>query len=464
MPQEHLASQAASSATCSQQLDGMAALHARIRQGSPGIAHQWLFRMTDLPEPGLEFVHWCRSSAGGCAVVVWGRPGTAGSDMDSADEEDELEPETVGALVVGCDAGSTPWTSSMPAEVELSTCCTGFSPQGDYCVTVSQTGTFSAEHRAYQPCEDADVPELLIRVFDVRQRSWLAARPAAGHASSYESVAFCEGPGPLVAVVHMWRGDESALLVFGVVEPYSRVITTDCLRCFHLLPGLRALVLRLPSQDDGSKWSLACMHLGPQSGDSAGLPAWVPFDVQSAPALAVAWRGCAVWVGLLVRGQQGSSLSVYSVTDLACRGTWTLAGHGAGHVLQVRRIVLHAKQQVILVQQQLGRGVATSVYRLEQYALGPLVFRVDSSIAHPIISADASFMLGFDESVMVVDMHTGSCLAQLAPESLCTGGCQLPTGESYLFLPALSWNSCNPSQLLVSFWVRTGMLFSVLQY
>ena len=454
MPRQHLASQAALDASPAQQLDSLAALHARVRAGTPTVLDQLHFPKTELHEPNSEIVSWSQSPAGDCAIVVWGQP--VHTDID--DGNTETTPETVGALVVGCSTDGVAWSAAMPATVELSQCVAGFSPAGHYCATVSSTGTYSAEDSMYLPCFDDVSPDLLIRVFDVRQRCWLAARPASGSLNDSDDIVISGESSSAVAVAHILPddGEGEALLVFGVLQLYSRVIQTGGVAHFQYLPGPTALVVEWPVPSNSEEWRLVRLDLSPQPDLSDERKGAVSLgasdDILGIPCMAVAWHQSAIWAGLTVKEQGGSTLCVYD-SNLACRGSWRLQEDS-----EPKHVDLHAEQQLLAVQHF---RVATSVYRLRQYALGPLLFTLADFITRPSISPDGCFMLGLvDASVVLVDVHTGGCLASLQPSTLCTGICQPPLANPYI---DVAWNSCNPSQLLVAFRVNNGVLFSVLQ-
>ena len=456
MPRQHLASQAPPGSCAAEQLQALAALHARIRRGQAAVVSELHVTDADLPEPDLTLHSFTQSPGANCAALVWGRGYV----------QEDCTPATMGTVVVGQSPDGSMRSDPQPSNVSFSECCAGFSADGRYCTTVSCTGKYSHEQEAYVLAADGE-PRAVVCTFDTqKERRWLLQAPHADFIYLQDSEIVCSDSrsSPCAALDCTDDRDQEALLVFQVLKPCARLLRTHSLKSFLWLPGTQSLVL-LTWDCQLCSGNLSKMDVLPWETEPSPVvsrPLSSLFQAGAAPSMAASPSGRAVWVAQQqsqhTTQQEGDDirLTVHASTTLVCIGTWHLSVGG-----QPQAICLHATCQALAISHTGAGRSKTSVYALSGDTIGSLLFRLDD---YPCLSfsADGLWLVHVAAgAIRVLNARTGSCVLHLPPAELS----RLP--NMHVCATAVSWNVCDPRQLLVtctdSCW-GGGMLFSTMQF
>ena len=398
MPRKHLASQALIGASVLQQLDALAALHARIRLEQPA-----LVSAMPVEAPfGRDTSDWCTSPAlPSCIAVAWARPDDASSESD----DDWDGPEDQGAEVFSSTGDSGSWSSMQPQAVPMRVCWPVFSQCGQWLVALCETSV-----------PPGLLPRVVVSVFSVAQQSWLCEM-SLPHAMlkgiCHINAVFSDSCPPLAcAIIGSFATDYRTgdrLLVLGVSPPFLRCVPTGLLERIADLPGTNCIVLLKAG-------CLARFNLlSPPSS-----PAWVPLPESDLLAwTAIAPAGQALWASqkkCSLDGQGGAEcgwvhLSVYAAGTMTCRGYWRL------EVSQQEKYTprIYASTQAVA----LGGSHHVSVYALTgTFTLGPRLYCTAANMTGISFSADGCFLLGaMDHALNILDARTGAIISRLTPAS-----------------------------------------------
>ena len=406
MPRQHLSSQVNAGSAVQQQLNALAGLHARLRQGRPATATELRTKSGDLPYRAAVLpAHSTHSPTGTSAAVVSQGGG--------------LTYHCTSTLILGVDASRGEWTASRPSAASCSGCSTGFSRCGRFCAVVCQN---DGDPQTSYHCT--------VRMFDTVQQCWLQALQALHMHLRDARVQFADADSPVLAAIQVVDdGSENALLVFGPSEPEVRMYRTPGVLQFWFVPQTHCVLLRThhsmacldlladtpavspspeasPSSSASSQTSSQALSNVALSLDWVSLPAHSYYDA----ALAFASDGAAVWVASDSTQQTGSriSLSVHDICTLECRGSWLLSPEG----WQISRLTLDVTQRTIAVGIS---GHRVHVHKLSSAShLGLRLFMAWDMQA-PRLTPDSCFLLGFRSRsrLAIMDARTGAYIADV---------------------------------------------------
>ena len=293
MPAAHLASQAPQGSSVLQQLDALATLHARIRQGPPRPAAELQVTAADL-QPGHKLFMGASelSPAGDCALIVC------------------TEPELGrGARVISRDGNGECWSCPLPLNAPCYGCMASWSRCGGFCALLGEGEV--------QGC-------LRVYVFSAHQRCWLPSLPVPG-VLHLERARFSHAGSPPLAAAMCRAADtpRHALVVFRATQ--AGVCVKHCApgSSFVWLPGSDSIALlqhhqlaRLDITQDLTFVTSASVPLPVRSLDYT--------DMDACPAGQSVWVVQALSASKSPTGRRCFSLSVFAAADIDYLDSWTL--------------------------------------------------------------------------------------------------------------------------------------------
>ena len=423
MSRQALASEAAPGARPLQQLHALAHLHEHVRETLPAIDSELCMDATHLP-PGAELDSETASFSpiSKCAVAVW-----------NSQRNDEATGQLVrerGVLVVGKHANGGTWSSLLPSAEGLMQCSCGISGDGRYAVTL---------------CQPEGAGDATARVFDTHMHtpSWLPGLPVEGCGVTGLNISVCDTGDPLLAAVPGYSSYGSTLIIFGVLQPFARVLPE--IREFHWLTGSHFVLLLT---------STHISRLYPLSGAAGERTAPLPFASPRHWAMALPHDARTVWVavtaqGRAVEGFRRTHLVVWTTSDMVQQGIWLCNLP----VTRLEGLGLHVTPLAVAV--DTGSGVWVCGLA-GPCTLGATLFL--SQLSGASFSADARFMLGTrnETSLVVLDARTG----RPAAEYLFNDLVDEESVESVL------WRDGHPGQAVIVYYGETtaDLTFCLLQF
>ena len=217
--------------------------------------------------------------------------------------------------MLGQDQDGSEWSSLMPQAIDLRLCNPAISPCEQLCVTVSE---------AFLGLD------VLVSVFSVAQRCWLFEYLLRDATCPLHGVTFSRSSSPLLACVQLNAGQ---LLVLSLHPPSARSIQTGGARLIDCQPRADCIILL-------RRGSLAVIDTASWREPASVI--WEPLPAagyELSGCLDCAAAGQAVWVARVARSvgnRQFVQVSVHSMSDAVCQGTWHLEGPWETHSLCVR--------------------------------------------------------------------------------------------------------------------------------
>ena len=443
MPAEHLATQGTG---ILQQLDALAALHARIRQGQPAVVDTLHVQRADTQQGG-DFVLYHEaqlSPSGDCAAVSW-----------YSQDDRHTTRECAAVFGTGTERWRVPLLASTPSlTMEVDWTC-----DGRYCTALCQRqgaqltmGTFTS-------------------TFDVATRCWLSEVPIA-----------CQGgfnwwADPLSSMSLSTDGELAALLitlrtllVHAVFELCSLRIPARGAMSHAWLPGEHVVLLLgqqglarvqlspRPVSSVSLTWvQLACVSAEPQR-------AWTR-DVHGYQQMGIAPDGGTVWVAHLCPDE--------SIAVVGC-DTTTLTCVSGPHLLakclytgqNFRPESVCVSRSALAVCTSASYGYYTFVCALEGFASG---WRMSTGMfaaeafGGASFSAEGCFLVGKElddyggltesDTVLVLDARNGDCITSLRLVPPPFSSEEIGTEKL-----TIAWSTSDPGRLLVTWLLRDSAL------
>ena len=436
MPQQVLASQASADSSPRDQLNALAKLQARIRQGQPATAAELHFEEEDLqPQQDLYSCACQMCPAGDCALITWCDRGGYADDA-------------MGAAIVGRDASGERWSCPCPlpdpSEDDFASYITlGWSRCGRYAATLSLLWAAGGS---------------LASIFDAQKSCWLPslhlenAEPATRDlAGVLPCIVFSDGSRPLAAARGCIMIDQSrALIVFGVAPAFVRVMPLAEDYQYLWLPGSECIALlhqgqlcRLDALDE--------LHI---THSHTLTPPALPLRNSQGASMAACDLCQGLWVAQALNVHPSASagrfrVSVHAAADITCLGSWRLSVRDKS-----RHIVVGVSRRAIAVA---FSAPCMRVYsRPAPLELGQLLFVTDC-LQGFAFSPDGYWLLGaVQDAIRVLDARTGQCVACLPTAPCSTENCVCHD-------PVAAWGP-TLGQVLVTCPTDEGLLFTRLQF